>query len=98
MPTYHIDTDRLRYQKYKGCEFMQDLVNEMTHTNPVKRPLIEDIVAKFSYMRKSLSECKLRSPLISKHKPSLFTIFCRAKQAQLTLQYILSRKGAIPEP
>lgn len=98
MLTYHINTDGLCYQKYKGCEFMQDLVNEMTHTDPVKRPLIEDVVARFSYIRKSLSECKLRSPLISKHKPSLFTIFCRAKQAQLTLQYILSCKGAVPEP
>jgi hypothetical protein len=77
---------------------MQDLVNEMTHVNPVKRPLIEDVVAKFSYIRKSLSEFKLRSPLVSKHKPSSFTIFRRAKQALLTLQYILSCKAAIPEP
>jgi hypothetical protein len=77
---------------------MQDLVNEMTHINPVKRPLIEDVVAKFSYIRESLSEFKLRSPLISKTNPSLFTIFRGAKQALLTLQYILSHKAAIPEP
>jgi hypothetical protein len=76
---------------------MQDLADEMTHMNPVKRPLIEDVVAKISYIRKSLSEFKLRSPLVSKHKPSLFTIFRRAKQALLTLQYILSCKAAIPE-
>lgn len=77
---------------------MQDLVNEMTHINPVKRPLIEDVVAKFSYIRKSLSGLKLRSPLVSEHKPSLFTIFHRVKQNLLTLQYILSCKAAIPEP
>lgn len=77
---------------------MQDLVNKMTHINPVKRPLIEDVVAKFSYIRKSLSGFKLRSPLVSKDKPSLFTIFRRTKQALLTLQYILSCKAAIPEP
>ena len=77
---------------------MQDLVNEMTHINPVKRPLIEDVIAKFSYIRKSLSEFKLRCPLISKTNPSLFTIFGGAKQALLTLHYILSRKAAIPEP
>jgi hypothetical protein len=76
---------------------MQDLVNEMTHINPVKRPLIEDVVTKFSYIRRSLSEFKLRSPLTSKHKPSLFTIFRRAKQALRTLQYVLSCKAAIPE-
>jgi len=84
-------------QKYNGFEFMQDLADEMTHINPVKRPLIEDVVAKFSYMRKSLSEFKLRSPLVSKHKPSLFTIFRRARQALLTLQYILLCKAAIAE-
>jgi hypothetical protein len=77
---------------------MQDLVDEMTHVNPAKRPLIEDVVAKFSYTRKSLSGFKLRSPLVSKQKPSLFTIFTRAKQALLTLQYIFSRKAAVPEP
>ena len=77
---------------------MQDLVNEMTHTNPVKRPLIEDVKAKFSYICKSLSEFKLRSPLVSKSNPSLFTIFRRAKQALLTFQYILLCKAAIPEP
>jgi hypothetical protein len=60
--------------------------------------LIEDVVAKFSYIRKSLSEFKLRSPLVSNHKPSSFTIFRRAKQALLTLLYILSCKAAIPEP
>ncbi len=77
---------------------MHDLVDEMTHCNPAKRPLIEDVVTRFSDIRLSLSEFKLRSPLISKHKPSLFTLFRRAKQALLTLQYILSGKAAIPEP
>ena len=77
---------------------MQELVTKMTHINPLKRPLIEDVVTKFSYIRKSLSGFKLRSPLVSKHKPSLFTIFCRTKQALLTLQYILSCKATIPEP
>jgi len=85
-------------QKYIGFEFMQDMVNKMTHINPVKRPLIEDVIAKFSYIRKSLSEFKLRSPLIPKHEPTLFTIFRRTKQALLTLQYILLREAAIPEP
>ena len=77
---------------------MHDLVNEMTHINPAKRPLIEDVVARFSHIRKYLGELKLRSPLVSKHKPTLSTIFRHAKQAVLTLQYILSRKAAIPDP
>ena len=77
---------------------MQELIKEMTHINPMMRPSIEDVVANFSNIRKSLSEFKLRSPLISKGDRSLFTIFRGAKQTLLTLQYILSRKVAIPEP
>jgi serine/threonine protein kinase len=85
-------------QKYDGFEFMQGLVNEMTHSNPARRPLIEDVVAKFYHIRKSLSEIKLRSPLVSRHEPSLFAIFHHAKQALLTLQYMFLCKAAIPEP
>ena len=77
---------------------MQDLVDEMTHIDPARRPSIENVVAKFAHIRKSLSGCKLRSPLVSERKPSLFTIFGRAKQALLTVQYIFSRQAAVPEP
>ena len=75
---------------------MEDLVNDMTNINPAKRPLIEDVVARFSHIRSSLG-FKLRSPLVSKHRPGPFAIFRRAKQAVLTLQCMLSRKAAIPE-
>ena len=75
-------------QKYHGFEFMQDLIDEMTHLDPEKRPSIDDVVAQFSHVRESLSEFKLRSPIISKNKPSLFAVFRHAQQALLTLQYI----------
>jgi len=84
-------------RKYHGFEFMQDLIDEMTHPDPEKRPLIDDVVAQFSHVRESLSEFKLRSPIISKNKPSLFAVFRHAQQALLTLQYIFSRKAAIPD-
>lgn len=76
---------------------MQDLIAEMTHINPAKRPLIEEVVAKFSRIRESLSGFKLRSPIISKHKPSLFSMFQRAQQALRTVQYMFSHKAAIPD-
>ena len=67
---------------------MQDLVNEMTHIDPAKRPLIEDVRAKFLHISESLSKSKLRSLLVSKHKPNLFAIFRRAIQALLAYIYI----------
>ena len=87
----------IRYQKYHGFEFMQDLIDEMTDLDPEKRPSIDDVVAQFSHVRESLSEFKLRSPIISKHKPSLFAVFRHAQQALLTLQYIFTQKAAIPD-
>jgi hypothetical protein len=87
----------LPFQKYDGFEFMQDLVDGMTDINPRRRPLIEDVVASFSHIRNSLSESKLRSPIVSKHKPYIFLVFFCAKQALLTLWCIFSCKAVIPK-
>ena len=76
---------------------MQDLIDEMTHINPTKRPSIEEVVAKFSRIRESLSGFKLRSTIIAKHDPSLFSMFRRTRQALRTVRYIFSHKAAIPE-
>ena len=93
----HHDADELRHQKYYGFEFMQDLINEMTHINPAKRPSIEEVVARVSRIRESLSRFKLRSTIIAKHDPSLFSMFRRARQALRTIRYMFSHKAAIPE-
>jgi len=85
-------------QKYYGFEFMHNLVAEMTHSDPTKRPSIEDVVAKFSLIHESLSSFKLRSPIISKRDPSLFSVFRCAKQILLTLQDIVLHNAAVPKP
>jgi hypothetical protein len=65
---------------------MEDLVNEMTDIDPRRRPSIENVVAKFSCIRESVSESKLRSPITSKRKPRLFSVLVqRAKQALWTV-------------
>jgi len=84
-------------RKYNGFEFMKDLVDQMTNADPLKRPLIEDVVAKFSQIRTSLSGLKLRSAIMPKRKPSLLAVFRHAKQALRTLGYIFSSKAAIPD-
>ena len=76
---------------------MQDLIGVMTHTNPSKRPSIEEVVAMFSRVQESLSGFKLRSTIIAKHDSVLFSMFCRARQALRTVRYICSHKAAIPE-
>ena len=86
------------FQRYNGFEFMEDLVNAMTAVDPAKRPVIEDVMAKFSHIRRSLSETKLRSPLTSKKDSSVVTAFRYTSQAIRTVQYIVLQKPAIPEP
>jgi serine/threonine protein kinase len=89
---------RRAFQRYTGFEFMEGLVNAMTAAEPAKRPVIEEVIAKFSHIRESLSEAKLRSPLTSKKDSSVVTAFRYTSQAIRTVQYIVLRKPAIPEP
>jgi hypothetical protein len=77
---------------------MDELVNEMTHINPGRRPLIEDVVAKLARIRESLSGYKLWSMITSRRQPSLYTTYRRSRQAIKTIQYIVSNRPAIPEP
>ena len=93
----HAIADELRYQKYYGFDFMQDLIGEMTHVDPAKRPSIEEVVAEFSRIRESLSGFKLRSTIIAKDDPVLNSMFRRARQALRTVRYICSHKAAIPD-
>src|SRR6266851_5069206 len=82
--------DEVCLQNYDGFEFMRDLVDKMTDVNPTERPLIEDVVTTFSDIGEKLDESKLRSPILSEHKPYLFIVFLCAKQALLTLWVIFA--------
>ncbi|KAI0296110.1 kinase-like domain-containing protein [Multifurca ochricompacta] len=83
--------------KYHGFEFMEKLVNWMTHPDPEKRPRIEDVLWSFARTRASLRPGKLRSAIISTQEPRLFGAIRKARQSIRTLQYITSRYPAIPE-
>ena len=77
---------------------MEWLVGAMTAEDPARRPTIEEVVEFFSRIRYSLSESKLRSLITSRKDPTLTTTFLRGAQAFRTVQNIISRKPAIPEP
>jgi hypothetical protein len=77
---------------------MEELVGAMTAIEPAKRPTIEEVVEKFSYIRNSLSEFKLRSLIASRKDPALITTYRYTCQAIRTLEYIILQKPAIPDP
>jgi hypothetical protein len=76
---------------------MDELVNEMTHVNPARRPPIDRVVERLAQFRESLSGCKLRSIIKPRKEPSVFTACKRVRQAARTIRYILSNRPAIPE-
>ncbi|KAH9954059.1 kinase-like domain-containing protein [Russula dissimulans] len=85
-------------EKCYGFEFMEDLVRSMILENPTGRPRIEEVLQRFRSIRTSLSEGKLRSPVISRKVPKFFGLIQRAKQSFRTIQYIVSFHTAIPDP
>ena len=75
---------------------MVGLVDAMTDENPAERPTIENVISRFSYIRDSLSEFKLRSLIASNKDPSLVTAYRYARQVIRTVEYTILEKAAIP--
>ena len=75
---------------------MVGLVDAMTDESPAERPTIENVISRFSYIRDSLSEFKLRTLIPSKKDPSLVTTYRYARQVVRTVEYIILQKAAIP--
>ena len=77
---------------------MEDLIAAMTSERPEDRPCIEDVIERFTAIRKSLRKTKLRSALTSKKLPTIIGVAQKAGQCVCTTRYILLRKAAIPDP
>jgi hypothetical protein len=75
---------------------MRKLIDAMTDENPAKRPTIEEVIEKFDEIRNSLSTVKLRSPIISKKDPRIFTTFRYARQLTRSLLYVIQQIPAVP--
>ena len=77
---------------------MRELVEAMTDENPANRPTIEEVIEKFDEIRRSLSTVKLRSTIIAKKDPIIFTLFRHARQLTRTVFYVIQRMPAVPVP
>jgi len=84
-------------EKCYGLEFMKELIDWMTHDNPVKRPRIEEVLGGLAVIRESLNKGKLRSPITSKKMPKLFGAVQEARQSLRTIRYVVLRHPAIPD-
>jgi hypothetical protein len=73
-------------------------VDEMTNRNPANRPRIEEVIRRFTFIRGSLSNAKLRSAMTLKKFPGIVRSVVQARQLVRAVGYILLRKAAIPDP
>ncbi|KAG6891009.1 hypothetical protein C0992_010982 [Termitomyces sp. T32_za158] len=51
-------------KRKQGFDFMKELVDDMTNSDPQKRPSMTDVVLRFEEVIKGLDDKKLRSPIL----------------------------------
>jgi serine/threonine protein kinase len=83
-------------QPKRGFQFIEPLVNDMTQTDPTKRPTMADVVTRFAKIRASLSAWKLRSRVALRNEFFMATPFRAIPHWKRRLGYMFSGTHAIP--
>ena len=87
-----------RVQKYKGLEFMDDLVAAMVATDPQKRPSAKEASSSFAAMKRTLPWWKVRQRLVSRKENVVGRGFRDLAHLLRTTAYVIRRLPAIPSP
>lgn len=77
---------------------MEALVTDMVQEDPGKRPNMDEVVSRFSEIKKKLSTWKLRSRIAPKNEIWLFAAWRSVGHWCRTVGYVVANKAAIPEP
>jgi hypothetical protein len=77
---------------------MEPLVTDMVQNDPTKRPTMDEVITRFSEIRRKLSAWKLRSRISRKNELWPVTAWRSVSHWCRTVSYVLGRKAAIPEP
>ncbi|KAF7797589.1 hypothetical protein EIP86_008789 [Pleurotus ostreatoroseus] len=80
-------------QKYRNLEFMQVLIDEMVQADPKKRPAMDEVVKRMSYIQRQIPWRKLRSRLTKEGGWAK-----SAKHVLRTIGYMATFRPAIPSP
>ncbi|KAJ3776849.1 kinase-like domain-containing protein [Lentinula raphanica] len=81
----------------RNVGFLCELIADMTHDDPLKRPTMDDVVVRFEQIREGLTWWKLRSRVSDKTIPLLFHHLYAPVHWSVQLSYILRWKRAIPK-
>ncbi|KAF9803611.1 hypothetical protein IEO21_09627 [Rhodonia placenta] len=85
-------------QVYHGLHFMQDLVGEMVHDDPIRRPTAAQVVTRFDVLYPTLSFWTLRSRLVRRDESWLGRVFRGIWHIFRTAGHVLARRPAVPTP
>ena len=77
---------------------MEPLVTGMVQNDPTKRPTMDEVITRFSEIRRKLCAWKLRSRISRKNELWPVTAWRSVSHWCRTVGYVLGRKAAIPEP
>ncbi|KAJ3831380.1 kinase-like domain-containing protein [Lentinula raphanica] len=80
----------------RNVGFLRELIADMTHDDPLKRPTMDEVVARFEEIRGRLSWWRLRSKVSDKTIPYVFHALYSPIHWSIQLSYILRQKPAIP--
>jgi len=84
--------------KYRGFEFMQQLIVDMVQTDPAKRPTIAEVETRFDESFRGLSKWKLRSRLVQKDEFFLERVIYGVGHIFRTAKYMVKRLPLVPTP
>ncbi|KAG6871490.1 hypothetical protein C0995_004116 [Termitomyces sp. Mi166 len=90
----YLDGQEILEKPKKGFEFMRELVNDMTNSDPKKRPSMTDVVSRFEDVIKRLDDKQLRSPVLNIDED--LPIFRRIKHWTTQWTYRIRGIPAIP--
>ncbi|KIK80108.1 hypothetical protein PAXRUDRAFT_833708 [Paxillus rubicundulus Ve08.2h10] len=79
-----------------GFDFMAGLVNDMVQDDPSKRPIMDEVVARFEGIRKGLSRSKLRSRVISTEESRFDAVFLGVVHWTRRIGFIMRRIPPVP--
>ncbi|KAG6827045.1 hypothetical protein H0H92_013390 [Tricholoma furcatifolium] len=84
-----------RKARKRGLEFMHELVADMTSSDPLKRPTMKEVVARYDVIYRGLSDWKLRSPVVIDNER--YTTWMKIKHWTRQLKYRAHGIPAIPK-
>ncbi|TRM61240.1 kinase-like domain-containing protein [Schizophyllum amplum] len=91
-------TGHLMQSKRLGFEFLRPLVNDMTQSDPSKRPSMDQVVERFETVVSSLSSWKLRSRVAKEEDHPLHSLCLATAHWMRRVKLVASRRSAVPSP